>query len=154
MDQAKLGAALAPFGDSLMTRAKAKRMNTLFMTSYREMQSDPEFVAVGSVMNTVYRDMFSLSFDNRQLYVYVPPHEPGKKLPAVLFLHGSCGNFKVYMWKWKRFADAHKVAIVAPTFGFGNWHRPGGVEAIESAYSYCASQPEIDSQRIFLAGLS
>src|ERR1051325_501142 len=34
IDQVKLGALLSPFGDSLMTRARAKRMNTLFMASY------------------------------------------------------------------------------------------------------------------------
>lgn len=121
MDQMKLGADLTPYSDALMTRAKAERMKALFLTAYREMQQDPEFVAVGSVMGHGYVDAFGFPFNDRHLFSYVPGHKPGQKLPVILFLHGSCGNFKAYLWTWKRFADDHQIAIVAPTFGFGNW---------------------------------
>ncbi len=154
IDQARLGVIMSPFADAIMTREKANIMNGLFMKAYREMRSDPEFVAVGSVMNTAYRDLFNLPFDQRHLFAYVPAHAPGEKLPVLLFLHGSAGNFKVFIWTLKAFADAHKFAVVAPTFGFGNWHAPGGMEAIESAYNYCRENPDMDAKRIFLAGLS
>jgi pimeloyl-ACP methyl ester carboxylesterase len=154
MDQIKLGADLTPYADSLMTRAKAERMKGLFLVAYREMQQDPEFVAVGSVMGHAYTDAFGLPFNDRHLFAYVPAHKPGQKLPVLLFLHGSCGNFKAYLWTWKRFADDHQIAIVAPTFGFGNWHNPGGMAAIDWAYDYCAKHSELDAGRIVLAGLS
>jgi predicted esterase len=154
MDQMKLGADLAPYCDALMTRAKAERMKALFLTAYREMQHDPEFVAVGSAMGHAYVDAFGFPINDRHLFSYIPNHNPGQKLPVILFLHGSCGNFKAYLWTWKRFADEHQVAIVAPTFGFGNWHHPGGMEAIDWAYAYCTNQSEFDSGRIVLAGLS
>lgn len=154
MDQAKLGADLSPYGDALMTRAKAARMKALFLTAYHEMQQDPEFVAVGSIMGSAYAEVFALPFNDHHLFSYVPTHKPGQRLPVLLFLHGSGGNFKVYLWTWKRFADAHQIAIVAPTFGFGNWDKPGGMEAIEWASGYCTNHPELDASRIVLAGQS
>ncbi|HUR45143.1 MAG TPA: hypothetical protein VMZ27_04625, partial [Candidatus Saccharimonadales bacterium] len=154
MDQTKLGADLTPYADPLMTRAKAARMKALFLTAYREMQQDPEFVAVGSVMGHAYADAFGFPFNDRHLFSYIPTHKPGQKLPVVLFLHGSCGNFKAYLWTWKRFADDHQIAIVAPTFGFGVWSKPGGMEAIDWAYSYCTNHSELDADRIVLVGLS
>src|SRR5204862_1450903 len=60
MDQTKLGADLTPYSDTLMTRDKAVRLKTLFLAAYREMQQDPEFVAVGSVMGCAYADAFGL----------------------------------------------------------------------------------------------
>ena len=154
IDQAKLGAIISPMADQIMTRQKANRLKGLFIATYREMDRDPEFVAVGSVMNTSYRDTFRLPFDQRHLYVYIPAHPANQRLPAIVFLHGSAGGFKVYMWIWKRFADAHGVAIVAPTFGAGNWYEPGGLEAIEAAYDYCKGLQAVDSNQIYLAGLS
>jgi len=154
IDQTKLGADLSPYADVLMTRAKARRMKALFLTAYREMQRDPEFVAVGSVMGHAYADAFALPFNERHLFSYIPTHKPGQKLPVVLFLHGSCGNFKAYLWTWKRFADDHQIAVVSPTFGFGNWHHPGGMEALDWAYAYCTNHSALDAGRIVLAGLS
>ena len=154
IDQATMGADLASWADPLMTRAKAVRMKALFLTKYREMQNDPEFVAAGSVMGSAYADVFGLPFKDGHLFSYVPAHQPGGRLPVILFLHGSCGNFKAYIWTWKRFADAHQVAIVAPTFGFGNWDNAGGLDANDSAYDYCRHTPELDADRVILAGLS
>ena len=153
-DQAKLGAIISPLMDQIMTRQKANRLKGLFTATYREMDRDPEFVAVGSVMNAAYWDTFRLPFGQRHLYAYIPAHPANQRLPAIVFLHGSAGGFKVYMWVWKRFADAHGVAVVAPTFGAGNWYEPGGLEAVEAAYDYCKGLPAIDSHQIYLAGLS
>lgn len=154
IDQIKLGADLIPYADPLMTRAKAARMKSLFLTVYQEMQQDPGFVAVGSVMGCAYADALGQPFNDRHLFSYIPAHNPGRRLPVILFLHGSFGNFKAYLWTWKRFADAHQVAIVAPTFGFGNWYKPGGMEAIDWAYAYCTNRSELDPGHIVLAGLS
>jgi len=137
-----------------MTRDKAARLKALFLAAYREMQQDSDFVAVGSVMGCAYADAFGFSFNDRHLFSYVPTHKPGQKLPVILFLHGSFGNFKAYLWTWKQFADDHQIAIVAPTFGFGNWNNPGGTEAIDWAYAYCTNHSELDAGRIVLAGLS
>ncbi len=154
IDQTMLGADLTPYADPLMTKAKAARMKHLFLATYREMQHDPEFIAVGSVMGSAYADAFGRPFNDRHLFSYIPARKRGQKLPVILFLHGSCGNFKAYLWTWKRFADAHQIAIVAPTFGFGNWSKPGAMETIDWAYAYCAKHSELDAGRVVLAGLS
>jgi pimeloyl-ACP methyl ester carboxylesterase len=154
IDQLKLGAVLMPRLDRHIDRRKGKRLKKLFMTVYREMQSDPDFVDVGSVMHYAYAEVGGRPFDIGHMYVYRPEQVDSEKLPVILFLHGSLGNFKGYLWVWKQFADAHGFAIVAPSFGFGNWHRPGGVAAIESARQYCVEQPDLDEDRVILAGLS
>jgi predicted esterase len=154
IDQVKMGSDLSPFADAIMTRAKAVRMKHLFLTAYREMQHDPDFVSVGSAMGDVFSDMLGLRFNAGHLYAYIPEHKPGEKLPVILFLHGAGGNFKAFVWNWKRLADSRGIAIVAPSFGCGSWHHRGGMEAIDIAYEYCRRHPELDSQRIILAGLS
>src|SRR5882724_9968919 len=70
MDQTKLGADLSPYDDALMTRAKGARMKALFMTAYQEMQQDPEFVAVGSVMGRAYVDAFGFPQGGCHLFSY------------------------------------------------------------------------------------
>lgn len=154
IDQVKMGADISPFADAIMTRTKAARMKSLFLTACREMQHDPDFVSAGSAMGDVFADMFGLPFNAGHLYAYIPEHKPGQKLPVILFLHGAGGNFKAFIWNWKRLADARGVAIVAPSFGSGSWHHRGGMEAIDTAYEYCARHPGLDAQRIVLAGLS
>jgi pimeloyl-ACP methyl ester carboxylesterase len=154
IDQVKMGADLSPFADALMTRAKASRMKRLFLNADREMRHDPDFVSVGSAMGDVFSDMFGLPFDAGHLYAYSPEHRLGEKLPVILFLHGAGGNFKAFVWNWKRLADSRGVAIVAPSFGCGSWHHSGGMGAIDAAYEYCARHPELDARRVVLAGLS
>jgi pimeloyl-ACP methyl ester carboxylesterase len=154
IDQVMLGVALSPYIDRIMTREKATRLKALFLTAYREMERDPEFVAAGSAMNRAYWDLFGQTCSGQHQYVYVPAHPAGQKLPAIVFLHGSGGNFKAFLWTWKQLADAHQIAVIAPTFGFGNWDRPGGMEAVDAAYRACLQQPDVDPKRIVLAGLS
>jgi hypothetical protein len=57
-------------------------------------------------------------------------------------------------WVWARFAEEHGYVIVAPSFGFGNWLRPGGVEAATRALDDAATVVELDPDRIYLAGIS
>jgi pimeloyl-ACP methyl ester carboxylesterase len=119
------------------------------------MRRSEDFVRLGSVLNCAYRDMFLGSRPAGHLYEYVPPAgKDAGPLPVILFLHGSLGNFKGYLWVWKRLADRHGYAVVAPTFGAGNWYLDGGAQAVERARSYCARHPRMDAGRIFLAGLS
>jgi len=154
IDQMKLGALILPFLDPYIDQPKARRIKNLFLTVYKELQKDSAFVETGSVMNYAYAEIWGSTSDVRHLYVYIPQHNSQKELPVILFLHGSLGNFKGFLWIWKQFADNHKFAIVAPGFGLGNWHKPGGIETIEAARQFCAQHPELDPKRIILAGLS
>jgi predicted esterase len=155
IDQLKLGSYVAPVLDSRIDQARAIRIRRLFVGVYREMRQSEEFNHLGSVMNFVYRDLLLGRRSAGHLYQYIPAgKEHGGKLPVILFLHGSLGNFKGYLWVWKRFADENGYAIVAPSFGMGNWYLEGGIETIEEARQYCRNHPRLDGNRIYLAGLS
>ncbi len=154
IDQMKLGALLVPYLDPYIDKPKARRLKKLFLTVYWEMQEDSEFAEIGSVMHYAYAELGDLPFNVRHLYEYIPRQVSQEKLPVILFFFFFLGNFRGYLWVWKQFADAHQFAIVAPSFGFGNWQRQGGVAVIEAARQYCVEHPGLDEDRIILAGLS
>lgn len=149
VDQLVLGSYLVPAVDPYITSAGARRIRALFLSVYEPMLDDPQFAVLPTQLGEAYGDEAT-----GQRFVYVPPHLPGEKLPCVVFLHGSGGNFQGYLWVWKQLADAGRFVVVAPGFGFGNWHHEGGVEAIDAARRYAVESLPVDPQRLVLAGLS
>lgn len=154
VDQVLLGTYLIAFVDPLVTRADAAHVREVFLSVYRPMAEDPDFARLPTQLTEAYRDAYS-----GQRFVYVPEHAPGERLPCVVFLHGSAGNFQGYLWVWKRLADQGHFVVVAPGFGFGNWHRPGGLdagglEAVQFARREAERTLPVDPQRFVLAGLS
>jgi poly(3-hydroxybutyrate) depolymerase len=119
------------------------------MEVYRAMDADPAFVSLGSAMGYAYDES-----DSGHVYTYVPSHAPGETLGALVFLHGSGGNFKVYTHLLARVAERERLVIVAPSFGFGNWQRMGGTEAVEGARRYAVETLGADPRRVLLVGLS
>jgi poly(3-hydroxybutyrate) depolymerase len=154
MDQLILGTYVIQELDPLMDMTNTLELRTQVREVYGEMRRSAEFECLGSVMNHAYRDIFFRNPVIGHFYEYIPKSVSRERMPVVIFLHGSLGNFKGYLWVWKRIADTQGFAIVAPTFGAGNWDAPGGEAAIEQARQYCASNPRLDPSRIFLAGLS
>jgi pimeloyl-ACP methyl ester carboxylesterase len=154
MDQLLLGTYVIPGLDSLMDKPNTLELRTQVREVYGEMRRSAEFECLGSVMNHAYRDIFLRDPVIGHFYEYIPKGASRERMPVVIFLHGSLGNFRGYLWVWKRIADTHGFAIVAPTFGAGNWDASGGEAAIEQARQYCVSNPRLDPSRIFLAGLS
>ena len=154
MDQLLLGTYVIPGLDSLMDKPNTLELRTQVREVYGEMRRSAEFECLGSVMNHAYRDIFLRAPVIGHFYEYIPKGASRERMPVVIFLHGSLGNFRGYLWVWKRIADTHGFAIVAPTFGAGNWDASGGEAAIEQARQYCVSNPRLDPSRIFLAGLS
>lgn len=154
MDQLILGTYVVPALDPLMDKPNTLELRTQVREVYGEMSRSGEFECLGSVMNQAYQDIFLGDRVIGHFYEYIPKGVARERMPVVIFLHGSLGNFRGYLWVWKRIADTQGFAIVAPTFGAGNWDAPGGEEAIELARQYCASNPRLDPSRIFLAGLS
>ncbi len=114
------------------------------------------FDHLGSSMQHAYAEVLPGGFESGHYYLYDPgfgfPSE-GTMRPVLIFLHGSLGNFKAYMWLLKPFADEHQIAIVAPTFGLGNWNRPGGTEVVEKARQWCLNNG-YDSEKIYLGCIS
>ena len=153
IDQIKLGIILSPYFDSLMSREKANRVVNAAMPIYRELEAQPEYHALGSVMNYAYADLYGGHFDVGHVYQFVPEHKPEEKLPVLLFLHGTAGSMKIYLWILQKFAEKHKFIVVCPSFGFGRW-RSGAVEAIERTRSYALQSLPVDPKRVYLIGLS
>jgi len=149
IDQIKFGSYLVPAVDPILNRESAARLRDISMRLYRPMEADPAYRALGSAMNYAYDDI-----DSGHFYEYVPPRAPGEELPALLFLHGSAGNFKTYFYLFRRFADQERFILLCPSFGFGNWYEPGGVEAIERVRVHAVNELGADPSRVFLAGLS
>ncbi len=149
IDQVSLGTRIVYFVDPIIDYEQANRIRQVSMRAYVPMEADPEFAALGSVMGFAYWDE-----DPHHVYAYAPPHAAGERLATIVFLHGSAGAFKAYFYLWKRFADDNHVAVVCPSFGFGNWYEPGGTDAIDRARRYAIDRLDADERRIVLAGLS
>jgi len=153
VDQHLMGLRLAPALDPSIDSAKAERLATALRRIYAEMDTDFEFRAVGNVMGLAYADIFAAAPTGHS-YRYLPPSAGDEPLPVIIFLHGSLGNFKGYLWQWKQFADKQGWAILAPSHGVGNWDNPRGMAEIEAALEICRTDPRLDEERIILAGLS
>jgi pimeloyl-ACP methyl ester carboxylesterase len=149
IDQLKLGTYFVALGDPILDRDGAAKLRASVLGVYRPMEQDAAFRALGSAMTYAYSDD-----DSGHYYEYIPAGAPRERPPVVVFLHGSAGNFKGYLYVWKNIADAGSFIVVAPSFGFGNWQRPGGVEAIERARMHALRDLGADPGRIYLAGLS
>ncbi len=154
VDQLKLGTGIIPFFDPLISNSKGDRVATLFSGVSQDMRTDSNFVALRTVLDSVYTDMAGGDFDLGHMYIYLPETESTEPLPVFIFLHGAMGNFKSYLWVWKELADSRKMAIVAPSWGVGNWSRTESTFVIERTLDYCDAHPRLDSSRVTLAGLS
>lgn len=152
IDQVKVGIYLSPMLDPAMTTGRAKNVFRSSMDVYRELERDEGFRESGSVMREVYSDIVAPLKGPYHLYSYIPKAKG--KIPVILFLHGSMGNFKGHLWVWKEIADKQGMAIIAPSFGAGIWSRTEGKSIIDDAHNFISSHPGLDASRIILAGLS
>ncbi len=155
LDQFVMGSYPVGAADLHISFAQAARLRGLLQEVYRPLRADPDFLELGSHMNLAYRELFGMSWDTGHAYVYTPGSAPkSARLPVLLFLHGSAGNFKGYTWVLKTFADQHSFALVVPSFGFGAWNEPDGVRAVERCLTWIGQQPGLNADSIVLAGLS
>ena len=60
IEQIKLGIALVPYVDPLIDRTQARRIADVTLPIYRQMERDPDFRRLGSVMGWAYEDHFLL----------------------------------------------------------------------------------------------
>lgn len=131
--------------------AEAIRLRSLVLPLYAEMDQEPGFRELGSVQHMGYRELMGLEFRTGHYYVSLPAAKEGEKLPCLIFLHGIGGNMKTCLWVLSR---QTRCAVIAPTFGMGNWDQPGGAEfAVDVAREAMATLP-IDPHKVFLMGYS
>lgn len=155
VDQLLLGASLAKHLDPYIDEAQAGRLQGLIQEVYLEMRHDAEFVEAGSALGECYMDILPGPAAMDRFYRYVPK-ETGKEggLPVLVFLHGSMGSFKGYSWVLKKVADEHRLAILAPEFGVGNWWWDEKCHWLDRLSEAIAADPALDATRMVLVGLS
>ncbi len=155
IDQIHLGYAVASALDPLFTQKQRRDLSAMTDAIYAEADADPDFTAAGSALPSIYSEMTLGQFRDGHYYHYIPAKvDRTKPTPALVFLHGSGGNFKAYIWLLSKLADELGITVIAPTFGLGNWEKKGGYEAITHAIADAGKHAAIDPDHIHLMGLS
>jgi pimeloyl-ACP methyl ester carboxylesterase len=154
IEQLEAGFTLAPFVDPLIDQREARRIRALTRDVYSGIEADPDFRALGSALGYGYTNVLGASPDSGHYFLYIPRNHINGSLPALVFLHGSAGNFKAYTWILSRVAEERGMIVIAPTFGFGNWRQRGGLETITRALDHASTITSIDPDHVYLAGLS
>lgn len=154
-DQIHLGYAVASAFDPFFNQKQRRELSALTDTIYAESQADADFTAAGSALPMIYHEMTFGQFRDGHYFHYIPAKvDRTKPTPALVFLHGSGGNFKAYIWLLSKIADELGITVIAPTFGLGNWEKKGGYEAITRAITDAEKHAAIDPEQIHLMGLS
>jgi pimeloyl-ACP methyl ester carboxylesterase len=154
IDQLKLGSYLFPHLDPFIDREQGVRIRGLFLDIYREMRQNPRFVEVGSALGICYEELLTGKRRTLHYYEYVPRHLEQESYPVMIFLHGSLGNFKGYTWALKHLADSEGYAVIAPTYGCGNWFLDEDSSVLTAIYNHCVEDPTLNQKSLYLAGLS
>lgn len=154
IEQLQVGFTLIPYADPLIDRQEAAHVRAMTGEIYRAVDADPHFRALGSALGYGYVDVLGGRPAAGHYYLYIPRSRPAGPLPALVFLHGAAGNFKAYIWLLSRVAEERGLVVIAPTFGFGNWRAPGGLDTIYQTLDAARSITDIDPHRVYLAGLS
>ena len=128
VDQLKVGLSLLPLGPPEMDSAEARRMRSLVLPLYDEMDKDADFRELGSVMGMAYRDLGHMEFRTGH-YLRAPAGNIQRPAASVLDLSARHGRQHqgVPLGAVEAVGQT-KCAVIAPTFGFGNWDRPDGAE--------------------------
>jgi pimeloyl-ACP methyl ester carboxylesterase len=154
-DQLLLGFKVVPAVDSLLTMKQGRRLAEMTSGIYRELEADPDFHALGSVMPEAYHDLVGMDFNEDHYFLYIPPKLDRNQMhPALVFLHGSGGNFKAYTWILSRLADELGMVLIAPSYGMGNWNKRHSSKLVSAALLEASVLVKIDPHHIHLMGLS
>lgn len=154
IDQLMMGFTLMPFADPLFTQRQAKPLKRWTQEIYRELENDAEFRALGSAMSGAYLDLCGAAAP-AHAFLYVPStRDRSRAGPVLVFLHGSGGNFKAYLWLLSRLADRLNMIVVAPSCGMGNWTQMETSEKVEASLAAVAGTVAIDAANVHVIGLS
>ena len=85
--------------------------------------------------------------------LFLPESPNGEKIPLVVVLHGMGGSGANTIPAWVERLDK-KVAVLCPTYPMGAWWARPAEEMVLSLIDHIREKYNIDSDRVFLAGLS
>ncbi len=153
VDQVRLGTTMMTRLVPWMDREHARRLRRIAISLAHDVETAQENRDLGSVTYLALDEVTGRRFDVGHYYAYIPRHEPGERLGAMVFIHGNSGNFKMLPWAWRSFAESERFIIVCPSYGCGFWGR-GGVEAVERVRLDALARLPIDPVKVYLAGFS
>lgn len=155
LDQFLLGFKLVPLVDRLFTAEQASRLSQLTTDIYKELEADAGFHALGSVMPQTYDDLWFQRTNQGHYFLYVPEKlRRDVPAPALVFLHGSGGNFKAYTWLLSKVADDLGMVLICPSYGMGNWASKDSAKVVRAALFDAGKVVKLDSEQTHLMGLS
>jgi pimeloyl-ACP methyl ester carboxylesterase len=75
-------------------------------------------------------------------------------LRTIVFLHGTGGNFKGYLWVLAELADSCHAVVIAPSYGTGDWRSADVMTIIQRAMETIDPKIKIVSAEVHVIGLS
>jgi predicted esterase len=149
VDQIAVGISLLRLRD--VNFAEAARLRSLVLPTCEAMDKDADFHALGSVLGMGYRELARMKFRTGHYYLFLPKATSGERLPCLIFLHGMGGNTKSCLWVLSR---QSRCAVIAPTFGMGNWDRPESAAFVVAVAREALAALPLDPDKVFLMGYS
>lgn len=116
--------------------------------TYPKIRKDPIFQNINSVLDIGFSGQFNPESSGFHHFIYTPEKPVDDKL--IVFLQGNACNFLVYPWIFRNLSDATHQKITFPSFLFGDWQLPGGMESIAHAVTMSSS----GAMELSLLGLS
>lgn len=145
IDQVKVGLALAPRVDRFIDPLQARRVARLVLPTYRSLGTEHR----RSALAFGYDQFFGGNEGTVHMYWTSTSTRTGG--PALIFLHGSAGNFLAYPALLSRL----DVPVVCPTSGFGLYlDRAATADTVARARRFAVETLGADPDRVFLAALS
>lgn len=155
IDQIHLGYLGARLLDPLLDKQQLMGLSSMTDKIYEELGTDRDFCRVGSALPWMWRENTFTEFRSGHYFHLLPAGvDRTKPIPTLVFLHGSGGNFLAYMWLLSKVSERTGCAVIAPTFGMGNWEKKGAYAAIQAAIEDAGRFQAIDPNGIHLMGLS
>ena len=153
-DQVRLALFVTGYAGMHFDDSRSKEAKKALKATYDDMEYlAPDLLDYGTQLPALYHSWGGKPSDQLHRYIYRSPKgSESPSMPVVLLLHGNTGNIKAGPWAFKRLADDVGMAIVAPTFGKGDWESDGAKERLEEALAFIKRQPDLDSAAIILAG--
>lgn len=143
IDQVAFGIAVAAALDP-RTLGDVARRRSVTVPLYDGLGADPAFRDMGSIWAQAYRWQGH--------YVAIVPS--GRAAAAIVFLHGSVGNFASYWYALTPLARHDAVALFFPSFRSGAWQQQGSADAVRNVVSDAGRRFGVDALQIVLAGIS
>jgi pimeloyl-ACP methyl ester carboxylesterase len=154
-DYVRLAIQLITRADPFMPRAEARAARARIDSLLSEVAKLPDYRGIARVAGRIPWRLLRGSLDHDHCYSYRPVlRATNERLGLLVFLHGHGSNYLFVVHALQLLCDRLRLALVAPTFGYGNWEATGGGEVVARATRFGLAASGADPARVFLGGIS